>query len=485
MVDFATRVAKSFKDKVSGIDNKKGTDIQGVLGLDSTPNVLFASVFAAGGGSYDNFFYKVENGRADFRNFANKGTSYKNLEKVYNDYKNLIGSNGLFASKDGSYSSNFEKFHQLAFYVGSSSGYNYAFADETAKRLKFGDSAIEYPNDTLEIKAPTNNSQSGDGNGGTNNDNLLGTFDIREKSNGKKGESNGKQGNGQDKKTISLYKDSIPKEKTEGTDAILISDNQLINQLQTAAKTSSSQNKANTAAITFKQSNKSETDQSTTSQFIGYTTTASLKADKKNIFDVKKLNNEKSERKIIVGATVETLNQANTLQANEAIIKPAPGKYQSTDSHKVMITQGPNIVGIHANEKEDKETQKFINWYLNKEESWSVQNSGSTTTKKQTAAQYFAEQSSYITPLKNNFKADQSATKDSTVNNNYFTKQTFDLFKEVNDGKVLGFNDPSDFRSGKFRNTIGSTFNATISSKVDFNKFFENFKASLGSGFER
>lgn len=42
MVDFATRVAKSFKDKVSGIDNKKGTDIQGVLGLDSTPNVLFA-----------------------------------------------------------------------------------------------------------------------------------------------------------------------------------------------------------------------------------------------------------------------------------------------------------------------------------------------------------------------------------------------------------------------------------------------------------
>ncbi|GAB1880872.1 hypothetical protein Y12382J_7190 [Mycoplasmoides pneumoniae] len=114
-----------------------------------------------------------------------------------------------------------------------------------------------------------------------------------------------------------------------------------------------------------------------------------------------------------------------------------------------------------------------------------MQNSGSTTTKKQTAAQYFAEQSSYITPLKNNFKADQSATKDSTVNTNYFTKQTFDLFKEVNDGKVLGFNDPSDFRSGKFRNTIGSTFNATISSKVDFNKFFENFKASLGSGFER
>ncbi|ALA32272.1 hypothetical protein F530_01565 [Mycoplasmoides pneumoniae 54089] len=84
-LDFSTRVAKSFTEKVSNITNKKGTDIQGVLGVDSSPNVLFASVFAAGGGNYENFFYKLKDGRADFSNFKNKGSSYQNLQSVFKD----------------------------------------------------------------------------------------------------------------------------------------------------------------------------------------------------------------------------------------------------------------------------------------------------------------------------------------------------------------------------------------------------------------
>ncbi len=248
LIDFSTRVAKSFKNKVSDISTKKGTDIQGVLGLDSTPNALFTSVFAAGDSNFDNFFYKVKDGRADFSNFNENGTSYKNLEKVFNDYKKLTDSNGLFVNKGGSYTSNFQKSHQLAYSISSSSGYAYAFAGENSKRLKFNDDTfIEYPSFTQEIHAPGQSSQKEGGQQQSNskdNGNLLGTFTIEAaksktktevkktedtQNQGKKAEgtpNQGKKAEGTENqgKTIFLYKTSIPNDKQDGVDAVLIKD---------------------------------------------------------------------------------------------------------------------------------------------------------------------------------------------------------------------------------------------------------------------
>ena len=330
LLDFSTRVAKSFK-KIHENSNKKGNDIQGILGVDSTPNSLFTSVFAAGGGDYNNFFYKIENGRADFSNFKNKGTSYQNLQKVFGDFKGLIDKNGIFVNKGGSYSSNFQKFHQLAYSISSTSGFFYSFAGNSAKRLKFGDNFIEFPRFTQEIKAPSTE------NGGQSN--LLGTFEVKDSSKSKEvkktnRKEDGAQNQGKkesDKKTIYLYKSQIPSDKTEGENAILIKEQNVINQLEQAAK-KDEKGETVTNKVASLETKAANAKKDSSKTIIGYTTTDNVHEDGKNIFKINKLKTEDYDRKIIVGATEEVLEQSSTLQSDEAIVLPAPGKYQSGDA---------------------------------------------------------------------------------------------------------------------------------------------------------
>ncbi len=506
LLDFSTRAAKSFK-KIKDNNTKKGTDIQGILGVDSSANSLFTSVFAAGNGDYDNFFYKVANGRADFSNFKNRGSSFQNLQSVFNDYKGLIDQNGLFVNKGGSYSSNFQKFHQLAYSISSTSGFYYSFAGNSAKRLKFGDNSfIEYPQYTVPIKAPSKN---GDGNSTNSNSDLLGTFTLSsvkkstdksksdsQQNQGKKVEGTPNQGKkaegaqNQGKKennstTIEIYKNKIPDGKNAGKDAILIKDNNLIKQLEDAAK-------KNGAESNQKQGGESNVQKE---QIIGYTTTGNVREDGNHIFRVDKINDEQYDRKIIVGVTVETLEQSSTLQSEEAIVLAAPGKYKSTDKKKVTITQGPNIIGIHANEKENAETQKFVDWFLNTEVDWPAKENSSNkqdqqnSTKKQTAAEFFVESASYILPLKEIFEnkekkentSNSDKNKSSSQRKNTYAEKALELFQQISKDEIVSYSDPSDFRSGKFRDGIGSNFNAAVSSKADFNKFVKGFIATLGS----
>ncbi|MGV1745808.1 hypothetical protein ACNI76_03295, partial [Mycoplasmoides pneumoniae] len=201
------------------------------------------------------------------------------------------------------------------------------------------------------------------------------------------------------------------------------------------------------------------------------------------------------DRKIIVGVTVETLEQSSTLQSEEAIVLAAPGKYKSTDKKKVTITQGPNIIGIHANEKENAETQKFVDWFLNTEVDWPAKENSSNkqdqqnSTKKQTAAEFFVESASYILPLKEIFEnkekkentSNSDKNKSSSQRKNTYAEKALELFQQISKDEIVSYSDPSDFRSGKFRDGIGSNFNAAVSSKADFNKFVKGFIATLGS----
>ncbi|GLL57948.1 P68 family surface lipoprotein [Mycoplasmoides pneumoniae] len=494
LLDFSARIARSFTN-IHTKETKKGTDIQGVLGIDSTPNALFTSVFAAGGGNYDNFFYKVQDGRADFSNFKNKETSYQNLQKVFSDYKELIDKNGLFVNKGGSYSSNFQKFHQLAYSISSTSGFFYSFAGNSAKRLKFDDgNFIEFPRFTQPVKAPNKTTQSGGENNNKSENNLLGTFEIEDKS--KKRESvesseksssgtQSKSKKGKSMKTIYLYKAQIPEGKNKGDNAILITNQTVIDKLEKAAK---EDGKSGTQVSTV--ASKSTTKENQENKIIGYTSTDNLREDNKNIFDIDDLNDEKYDRKIIVSATEEVLEQSNTLQSEEAVVLPALAKYKASDSTKIAITQEPNLIGIHANEKENEETRKFVNWFLNSEQTWESKKyskNKQNSNEKRTPAQFFADSASYILPLKKTFdnankKEDQSKANNKTNSQrtNTYIEKALEIFKGISQNQITSYSDPSDFRSGRFRDGIGSNFNAVVNSKVDFNKFINNFIASLG-----
>ncbi len=227
---------------------------------------------------------------------------------------------------------------------------------------------VEYPDFTQEIKSPDQqNGQNTDDNNSKKEENLLGTFEVKDysKSNkGGKGKSKGKGGSSSNMKTIYIYKGSIPEDKKKGDNAIWVTEKKIIDALEKAANSNGESTQSNPKTIAL-QAAKKETKKSNKkeSKTIGYTTTGYVNADGKHIFDTDRINNERFDRKIIIGATLETLDQSSTLQSGEAIVLPAPGKYKSSDQKTVMTAQGPKIIGIHANAKENEETQKFVNWF--------------------------------------------------------------------------------------------------------------------------
>lgn len=124
---------------------------------------------------------------------------------------------------------------------------------------------------------------------------------------------------------------------------------------------------------------------------------------------------------------------------------------------------------------------------LNTPETWESKRNKKNSNEKQTAAQYFAQEASYILPLKENFEKvqikDKGEKNENDTKGNTYTAKALELFKKVSQNEIVSYSDPSDFRSGKFRDAIGSNFNAIINSKGDFNKFISSFTASLGSDF--
>ncbi len=79
-------------------------------------------------------------------------------------------------------------------------------------------------------------------------------------------------------------------------------------------------------------------------------------------------------------------------------------------------------------------------------------------------------------------KEDQSKANNKTNSQrtNTYIEKALEIFKGISQNQITSYSDPSDFRSGRFRDGIGSNFNAVVNSKVDFNKFINNFIASLG-----
>ncbi|VEU70157.1 P68 family surface lipoprotein [Mycoplasmopsis glycophila] len=60
-----------------------------------------------------------------------------------------------------------------------------------------------------------------------------------------------------------------------------------------------------------------------------------------------------------------------SLQSNNTLVNPedtyslmAPPKSSATESNNYYVGQGPSIIGIHANDEEDKSTKRFLEWFL-------------------------------------------------------------------------------------------------------------------------
>ncbi|MCK5945923.1 MAG: P80 family lipoprotein, partial [Mycoplasmataceae bacterium] len=118
------------------------------------------------------------------------------------------------------------------------------------------------------------------------------------------------------------------------------------------------------------------------------------------------------------------------------------------NTNKFTFSQGPSIIGVHANLKEDKGTREFMKWLTTKD-----------TTSKISPLDTFAKDASYIAPTKGSFGKEVNR---NTHGYNDATATAFNAFKEIVDGTGNIFTNPIDDTTSALRKAVGGAMNKSF-----------------------
>ena len=138
---------------------------------------------------------------------------------------------------------------------------------------------------------------------------------------------------------------------------------------------------------------------------------------------------------------VKVLKANNFINQEDADWIAAPYSYSNNDKYKGIILQGPSVIPVHANKREDKATRLFINWMytqpLNNLELYKVDSNGKKTNIQKfpdgtKAIDAFNAFGGYISPTNKYLSQDaKSATK------NIADEIAFTNFKHlINEGSI-------------------------------------------------
>ncbi|WP_027122301.1 P68 family surface lipoprotein [[Mycoplasma] imitans] len=449
LVDLATRIAKSYPNKLKPVNDRKPTDPQGVIGLDSPSNFLFNASFSQVNGDRNQYIIrKAADGKSyDFNALlSNKDNRAEPIKNVFNDIQPLMNANGLFLNNGGNYSSNWGKFHQLAFFISSTSGYYQSFASNSQQHnLVFTgvDASVgtyPFPNFTSNLNAPTKAEYDAG---------AIGTFNSS-------------------RKRYVIYKKDMLTDTLKQTDTNVAFPDETTRQKAEQALSEVLEPMKDTLG----------TKRNTLIGYIGTNFDISKfdNAVKDKIYAVGNLTNPRFPTAFVLSkdANKVATTTEQTLQADEADIRIAPTKFKSTDEKNIILTQGPSLIGIHANENEDLQTKRFINWLMKGNITIPASQGGNgaqaSTGYNGTPLNYIVLKASYILPTRD-FLNDP---KNMSAGNPYQNIAT-NAFKSIlDDPKYAAYNDVPDFRSGTFRKSIDSALVSANSSKSNFDTFLSN-----------
>ncbi|MDC4182565.1 P68 family surface lipoprotein [Mycoplasma bradburyae] len=454
LIDLSVRIAKSYSTKLKAPNDRQQIDPQAVLGIDSPSNFLYTNSFSQVNGNWNEFLVrKSSNGKTyDFNALLNNDNNRAApLMNTFNAVKPLIDANGLFLNNGGNYSSNWEKFHQLAFFLGSTSGYYQSFVDDKEgsnlvfKNVDMKVASYEFPRFTSDLYAPTK-TEYGQG--------AIGAFNNRGK-------------------RYVIYK------KENFNDSLKADKNNKVipDEMNRAAAETALSTRLESIKTTLPESKDGNQTQ------IGWIGTG-FDLDKFNsavkpkIHQLGNLYDKKYKAAFVLDTDAEKkiVPTEQSLQAKEADIRIAPKKFDQANTKEIVMTQGASLIGIHANEKEDIQTKKFINWLIKTGNINvpAVMKKGKVETPSFTGTplNFIVDRASYILPT-NEFLNNPNVKDNKTE----YQKIAIDAFKSIqSDNNYVPYNDVPDFRSGTFRKTIDSTLVSANSTKADFAKFFDNLK---------
>lgn len=456
LLDLSTRIAKSYPNNLKPVNDRKPASPQGVIGIDSPSNYLFNATFSQVNGNKDNFMIrKTANNRAYDYNalLSNQDNRNEQLKNAFNALSPLINANGLFLNNGGNYSSNWGKYHQLGFFLSSTSGYYQSFVGNSAafnlvfKAVDPSVGTYPFPNFTSNLYAPTKAEYDAG---------ALGAFTSSRK------------------RWVIYKKDSL-------TDAL--------KQTETNVAVTDEANRAKAEEALSKtlESIKDNLSTQKNKKLIGYIGTGFEldkfdSAVKNKVYQAGNLNNRNFMSAFVLTSDVDkkSVPSEQSLQVSEADIRIAPTKFQASATKNTIITQGPSLIGIHANEKEDLQTKRFINWLIkgniNIPARTNAEGRETSPAYQGTPLNYLVAKASYILPTReflNNPKNEQT--------NNPYQNIATHAFKSILDdpNNYVPYSDAPDFRSGSFRQSLDSTLVSANSSKSNFDTFMNNLDKAV------
>ncbi|MGC7171075.1 P68 family surface lipoprotein [Metamycoplasma hominis] len=408
-----------------------------IIGFDSLPNVINTMTTSLTGGDINKGYIKpdedkITTGGFDYSTFLKDANSEQSklFKKIVDLILEGVKEGAVWIGGAGAYGSNNLLKYQLAMSLGSTAGYSHTFS--TAKsltNLKINDTTTSLDQSTLEVLDQKPSAS----------DKWVIQIKSGKHTNGVYGKDNWAKASKYDKK-ITQEAANIIKEKVQGQAGYLV---------ELSSTFEYKNNK-----ISLKKVNK-ELD----AVYLGKI----YEGNEKEYFFLKKSQ-----------VVNEVVSSNKILNKEDADWISSPLAFDKT-AKKAVFIQGPSILPIHANEKEDKATKLFINWMFQHDlenfEIVEVSKGKPKTTKfdgKQKPIDIFNEYGSYISPTKSYFSSDK-ASKLNTA-----TKIAFDNFKQLDkeDSGYIPSEDIATSLSDVLREAITSAGKAALS-KANVNEVFE------------
>lgn len=420
MLDFVIQTTKV-------IDAKKDNY---VMGIDSPTNMMYSMGYSLAAAQWDKFYFKKNsNGYIDY-DFLTDGTeSNRNFDKIYSKIAEAINSGGLYIRDVAPYSSDMSKIHKMALSIGSTAGYQYNSMASGAVYAKQTD------NTTTLVRAEQVY--------------YVSSYAVEEAGIKVTFANQANPAN-----TVTLHSSEI----TPPTDLSKL--NYDYYSKLTAQQIKTQLALPETPGDISKDDAKYvvQWDSRIVDSPSGYT-------------DVKKLANVNLNEPLCDGTSPTAVthqrfgNGLYTIDHSEMQFEPMTGSLQAaemsisetpktfsgkTTESKVTLIQGPSIIGVHANETDNLESKKFLNWLFTAQVEWTVIVDKVETIVTKTPAEYFSGQASYILPTKNFLNDTANAAKGNAAQ-----KLAFSSLKTImNDTSEYGFDNPVDWTTGTVRNNI-------------------------------
>ncbi|RBI34248.1 P68 family surface lipoprotein [Metamycoplasma hominis] len=408
-----------------------------VIGFDSLPNVINTMTTSLTNGDINKGYIKpdedkITTGGFDYATFLKDANSEQSklFKKIVDLILEGVKEGAVWIGGAGAYGSNNLLKYQLAMSLGSTAGYSHTFS--TAKsltNLKIDGTNTSLDQSSLEVL----------GQKPKESDKWVIQIKSGKHTNGVYGKDNWAKASKYDKK-ITQEAANIIKEKVQGQAGYLV---------ELSSTFEYKNNK-----ISLKKGNK-ELD----AVYLGKI----YEGNEKEYFFLKESQVKKEE-----------VSSNKILNETDADWISSPLAFDK-NAKKAVFIQGPSILPIHANEKEDKATKLFINWMFQHDlENFEIVevSKGETKTKtfdgKQKPIDIFNEYGSYISPTKSYF----SSNKASKLNK--ATKIAFDNFKQLGnkDSGYIPSEDIATSLSDVLREAITSAGKAALS-KANVNEVFE------------